>query len=99
MSVIGCDVHTRYQVVAWVDESTGEIKVRRLKHDGEEVRSFYAQWPQGAVVGIEATFPALWFERVLGEQGHELWVGDAAQIRASEVRQQKTDARDAEHIL
>ena len=99
MSIIGCDVHTRYQVVAWMEESTGEIKVRRLEHAGEEVRSFYAQWPQGTVVGIEATFPALWFERVLAELGHELWVGDAARIRASEVRQQKTDARDAELLL
>jgi transposase len=35
----------------------------------------------------------------LAELGHELWVGDAAQIRASYVRQQKTDKRDAEHIL
>ena len=99
MSIIGCDVHTRYQVVAWMEESTGEIKVRRLEHAGEEVRSFYAQWPQGTVVGIEATFPALWFERVLAELGHEFWVGDAARIRASEVRQQKTDARDAELLL
>jgi len=99
MNIIGCDLHTRYQVVAWVEESTGEIKVRRLEHASEEVRSFYAQWPRGTVVGIEATFPALWFERLLGELGHELWVGDAARIRASEVRQQKTDTRDAEHIL
>ena len=35
----------------------------------------------------------------MGELGHELWVGDAARIRASEVRQQKTDARDAELLL
>jgi transposase len=96
---IGCDLHTRYQVVAWIDESTGEIKVRQLEHGSEEVRTFYARWPRGTVVGIEATFPALWFERLLAELGHELWVGDAAQIRASEVRQQKTDTRDAEHIL
>src|SRR5881396_3829145 len=34
-----------------------------------------------------------------GRVGHELWVGDAAQIRASYVRQQKTDKRDAAHIL
>jgi len=32
-------------------------------------------------VGIEATFPAHWFERLMGELGHELWVGDAARIR------------------
>jgi transposase len=31
--------------------------------------------------------------------GHEVWVGDAAQIRASYVRKQKTDRRDAGHIL
>ena len=31
--------------------------------------------------------------------GHEVWVGDVAQIRASYVRRQKTDRRDAAHIL
>jgi transposase len=99
MSSIGCDLHTRYQVVAFVDEETGEIKGRRLEHATGEVRSFYAGLPRGTVVGVEATFPALWFERLLDECGHELWVGDAARIRASEVRQQKTDTRDAEHLL
>ena len=99
MDIIGCDLHTRYQVVAWIEKETGEVKTRRLEHEGEEVRDFYSKRPRGTVVGIEATFPAHWFERLLGELGHELWVGDAARIRASEVRQQKTDTRDAEHIL
>lgn len=99
MNIMGCDLHTRYQVVAWIEEETGEIKTRRLEHENGEARAFYASWPRGARVGIEATFPALWFERLLGECGHELWVGDAARIRASEVRQQKTDTRDAEHML
>jgi transposase len=36
---------------------------------------------------------------MLAELGHELWIGDAAQIRASVVRKQKTDARDAAHLL
>jgi transposase len=40
-----------------------------------------------------------WFERLLGELGHELWIGDSAKIRASEVRKQKTDERDAALIL
>jgi transposase len=31
--------------------------------------------------------------------GHEVWIGDAAKIRASEVRQQKNDRRDAALIL
>jgi len=96
---IGCDVHTRNQFVAWIEEETGEIRKRRLEHGGEEVRKFYAQFPRGTVVGIEATFPAYWFERLLAELGHELWVGDAARIRASDVRYQKTNERDAEDIL
>jgi len=96
---IGCDVHTRNQVVAWVEEETGEIRTRRLDHEGCEVRKFYEKFEPGTVVGIEATFPAHWFERLMGELGHELWVGDAAKIRAREVRRQKTDERDAELLL
>jgi len=99
MTIIGCDLHTRYQVVAWVEEETGEIRTRRLEHENGEARAFYAGLPRGARVGIEATIPALWFERMLGECGHELWVGHAAEIRAQVVRRQKTDTRDAEHIL
>ncbi|HTS69487.1 MAG TPA: hypothetical protein VMO17_10930 [Terriglobia bacterium] len=99
MNIIGCDLRPRYQVVAWVDEEAGEIRTRRLEHEKGEVQAFYARWPRGARIGIEATFPALWFERLLSECGHELWVGDAAHIWAREVRQQKTDTRDAEHLL
>jgi transposase len=40
-----------------------------------------------------------WFERLLTELGHELWIGNSARIRASEVRKQKTDERDARLIL
>ena len=39
-----------------------------------------------------------WFERLLAELGVELWLGDAAKIRASVVRKQNTDRRDAEHL-
>lgn len=99
VNIIGCDWHSRHQVVAWVDLETGEIRTRRLEHENEETRAFDASWPRRAVVGIEATFPALWFERLLAECGHQLWVGDAARIRASVVREQKTDTRDAEHLL
>ena len=50
-------------------------------------------------VGIEATGSYGWFRRLLSELGHELVVGDATRIRASNPRRQKTDKRDAEHIL
>ena len=49
-------------------------------------------------MGMEACGDTQWFER-LAELGHELWLGEAAQIRASMVRRQKTDEGDAKHIL
>jgi hypothetical protein len=35
---------------------------------------------------MEATFDAPWFERMLRKHNHELWIGDAAEIRAAMVR-------------
>jgi len=99
MIIIGCDFHTRYQEMAWLDTATGEIHERRLEHAGDEVRKFYAALPGAVRVGIEATGYSQWFERLLHELGHEFWIGDAAAIRASVVRKQKTDTRDAAHVL
>jgi len=82
-----------------VDTTTGEIVERRLEHKTGEAQKFYAGLPDPARIGMEATSDAPWFERMLREYGHELWVGDAAKIRASMVRKQKTDPRDALHIL
>jgi transposase len=48
---------------------------------------------------MEATGNCHWLVDLLAEIGHELWVGDAAQIRASYVWQQKTNKRDAAHIM
>ena len=36
-----------------------------------------------------------WFVELVEDLGHEIWIGDAAQIRASYVRKQKTGKRDA----
>jgi transposase len=99
MWIIGCDLHTRYQQIAAVDTTTGELVKRALDHESGEVRKFYAALPFGSRVGIEATGHSQWFEQLLAEFGHQLWVGDAAEIRASVVRQQKTDTRDAQHLL
>ena len=99
MKIVGCDLHTRYQQVAMLDQETGELMERRLEHESGEARAFYAALSGPVRVGIEATGHTRWFERMLGELGHELWIGDAAEIRASVVRKQKTDARDAAHLL
>jgi transposase len=70
-----------------------------LEHEGGETKAFYAGLGKPALIGIEATGYTQWFERLVADLGHELWVGDAAEIRARAVRRQKTDTRDAEHLL
>jgi transposase len=99
MRIIGCDFHTRYQQIAMMDDETGELTERRLEHENGQARAFYASLPKPALVGMEATGYAQWFERMLAELGHELWIGHASEIRASAVRKQKTDPRDAAHLL
>src|SRR3984893_12667220 len=99
MMIIGCDFHTRYQQIAMMDSETGELVERRLEHENGEARAFYPRLPEPVLVGLEGTGYAQWFERMLAEQGHELWIGHASEIRAGVVRKQKTDARDAAHLL
>ncbi len=99
MLIIGCDLHSRYQVIAMLDTETGEVVTRRLQHENGEAKTFYVSLPKPSRIGMEATGYTQWFERLLAELGHELWVGDAAEIRARAVRRQKTDTRDAEHLL
>jgi len=99
MSIIGCDLHSRYQVIALVETETGEMVTRRLEHENGEARAFYTTLPKPSLIGTEATGYTQWFERLVAELGHELWVGDPAEIRARAVRRQKTDTRDAEHLL
>ncbi len=48
---------------------------------------------------MEASGHARWFERLLAELQIELWIGDAAEVRAKRVRKQKTDRQDAQLIL
>jgi transposase len=99
MLIIGCDFHSRFQEIAMVDTETGELTERGLEHGNGAAKKFYAELQKPVRVGMEATGYAQWFEQMLAKLGHELWVGNAAEIRAAMVRKQKTDSRDALHIL
>ena len=101
MLIIGCDYHPGFQQIAFVDTDTGELRERRLQHR-EEAEGFYRDLAAKGMkvrVGMEASGHARWFERLLAELNFELWIGDAAEIRAKRVRKQKTDRQDAQHIL
>jgi transposase len=99
MLIIGCDFHPSFEQVAIFDNRSSQEWSLRLDHP-EAARRFYEQLRgEEVLVGMEASGFSHWFEQLLGECGHQLWIGDAAQIRASYVRRQKTDRRDAAHLL
>jgi hypothetical protein len=99
MMIIGCDFHPSWQQIAWLDSETGETGEQKLVHASGDAKIFYQQLAASVLIGMEATGNSQWFVEPVEDLGHEIWIGDAAQIRASYVRKQKTDKRDAAQIL
>ena len=99
MMIIGCDFHPRFQQIAFVDQETGEFGERRLSHPGEAEQFYRSLAGRKVRIGAEATGNFRWFRGLLAELGQEFLLGDASAVRASAPRRQKTDKRDARHIL
>ncbi len=96
----GVDFHARQQFIKWCDTTDGEIHQQQLWHRSpDEVRKFYAQFTGQVIVGLEASGYSQWFETMLHELGHQVWIGDAIEIRRRARSRQKTDRRDAELLL
>jgi transposase len=81
-----------------LNTETGETGQQKLAQASDDAERFYRELPGPSLIIMEAR-ACHWLADLLAEIGHELRVGDAAQIRASYVRQQKTNKRDAAHIL
>ena len=97
---IGVDFHARQQTVCSLKTDEGVVVTHNLKHqDKNEVRAFYQQFRGRVMVGIEASGYSPWFEQLLEDLGHEVWLGDATEIRRRARWRQKNDRRDAELIL
>ena len=101
MIIIGVDFHPEFQQIALLNTTTGEVEEKRLAHPDEAEKYYRALASAGETVriGMEASGHARWFERLAAELQFDLWIGDAAEIRAERGRKQKTDRQDAQHIL
>jgi len=99
MKIVGVDLHAKQQSIAMLDNETGELTERVIRHEGNAVREFYAALEGPVVVGLEATGSMQWFLELLDELGIQYRVGHPAKIRATEPRKQKHDRRDARLIL
>jgi len=99
MLIIGCDFHPRFQQIAYLDKETGEHGERRLNHPEQAAQFYRSLTGRQLQVGLEATGSYAWFRRLLGEMGHTMLLGNPVAIHASNPRKQKTDKRDARHLL
>ena len=95
----GVDFHARLQTVSFLDTSDGELHQQDLHHQKDDIRAFYSQFSGEVIVGLEASAYSRWFEQMLEELGHQVLIGDAAEIRRLARRRQKNDHRDADLIL
>ena len=91
MIIIGCDFDPSFQQIAVLDTESGECEERKLMHATGEAEQFYRRLGVPSLVGMESVGNSQWFVQLLEQMGHEVRIGDAAQIRASYVRKQKTD--------
>lgn len=95
----GVDFHARVQTVSYCDTQLGEIHTLDLHHQTDDLQRFYAGLNGDVIIGLEASGYSPWFEQMLEGLGHQVWIGDAAEIRRLAKRRQKNDHRDAELIL
>src|ERR671919_2710634 len=96
----GVDFHARQQTISYLTTEDGVVSTHELKHQNKaELKAFYAAFSGRVIVGLEASGYSPWFEQLLEELGHEVWLGDATEIRRRARWRQKNDRRDAELIL
>jgi hypothetical protein len=67
MKIVGVDLHAKQQSIAMLDNETGELTERVIRHEGNAVREFYAALEGPVVVGLEATGSMQWFLELLDE--------------------------------
>jgi hypothetical protein len=96
---IGVDIHARQQTLSYLDTADGTTGQLQLQHAQDDIKRFYSQCQGEVIIGIEACGYSNWFEELMEQLGHQLLVGDAAEIRRLARRRQKNDRRDADLLL
>lgn len=96
---VAVDFHAREQTISYCNLADGEVQRSKLRHQHDDVRKFYEQFGGEVIVAFEASGYSAWFEQMLAELGHTVWLGNAAEIRRKAPRRQKNDRRDADLML
>ena len=72
MLIIGCDFHSRFQQIAMLDPSTGEVLERRLEHENEEAKKVLCQPSRSGASGDGSDLHAFFKGALLNDPKHIL---------------------------
>ena len=100
MLIIGCDFHSRFQQIAMLDEQTGEIIERRLEHETGEARDILRSTSELRHSWVwKPPVTRIGFNECLQNKGTSCGLVMQRRYASRMVRKQKTDKRDAAHLL
>jgi hypothetical protein len=87
----GVGFHARQRIICYCDTADGEIQLRVLGHEGDDVRDFYSTFTSEVIVGVEADGYGTWFVELVEGLGYRLLIGDASEVRRLAKRGQKNN--------
>ena len=96
----GVDFHARQQTISCLTTEDGVVSTHELKHQNKaELKAFYARFRGPVLVALEASGYSPWFEQMLEELGHEVWLGDAIEIRRGKAHSQVNASKPGRSII
>ena len=78
---VAVDFHAREQTISWFDTADEEVHRTKLRHQRDDVRKFYEQFRGEVIAAFEPSGYRAWFEQMLAELVHTVWLGIAAEIK------------------
>lgn len=51
----GVDFHARQQTVCYCDTADGQVHLRELRHEADDISGFYSQLADEVIVGLEGS--------------------------------------------
>jgi transposase len=95
--VAGVDVGDEYSYVHMVDEAGQVVEETRVLTSPQRLRDYFGKQAK-LRVALETGTHSPWISRLLEQQGHEVLVANARQVRLIYAGQKKTDQLDAEKL-
>ena len=91
----GCDAHKKYSLFTWVEESGLSGPFFRVKNERSEFRDYPGTLPTGALIALETVGNWYWMVEEMEKAGHLPFLTNAAKVKATMGKINKTDKLDA----